>query len=57
MTMAESPVQSEGYGTPSSGLTKWLLLSIVLGIGVALFFWLAPETAPMVQMVTSGGGP
>lgn len=38
-------------------LTRWLLPAMLVLLGLALFFWLAPETAPVAQATPLGGQP
>lgn len=42
--------------SPDSRL-RWLLPAVLVLIGVALFFWLGPDTAPVGQATPFGGQP
>ncbi len=42
--------------SPAS-LARWLLPAVLVLIGVALFFWLGPDTAPVGEATSLGGEP
>lgn len=42
---------------PPRSHTRWLLPAVLVVIGVALFFWLGPDTAPVGQAASLGGQP
>lgn len=35
----------------ASDLSRWMVLLVIILIGIALFFWLAPSTEPIVHPV------
>ncbi|MFN2316208.1 MAG: hypothetical protein ABR551_02675 [Gemmatimonadales bacterium] len=49
---------NEPHPTRSPRLyARWLLPAVLVLIGVALFFWLGPDTAPVGQATRFGGQP
>lgn len=41
----------------SRSRARWLLPAVLVLVGVVLFFWLGPDTAPVGQATAIGGQP